>query len=302
MSELRYAFSDMDQCELCGTPTSENMVLGRRLSRSQGRAPWKLSGLAATVVRCNVCGTVYTNPMPLPLSIYQHYNVPPTDYWPESYFNTNREVFQPRIDRAKQLLGNIRKPKLLDIGAGIGHAMRAFEENGFEVWGIEPSPSFRQLAIERMGISEDRLVEVTVEEAGFHEQFFDMVSFSVVLEHLARPGMALQSALKWLKPEGVIHIDVPSSNWLVSRLVNRYYRLRGTDYVSNLSPMHAPYHLYEFTFDSFEHFAKRHGCEVVHREHYVSETYLPKYLDFVLKPVMRQTQSGMMISVWLRKK
>ena len=40
----------------------------------------------------------------------------------------------------------------------------------------------------------------------------------------------------------------------------------GTNYVTNLNPMHVPYHLYEFDLKSFEVNAKKLGYESAHFE------------------------------------
>jgi hypothetical protein len=62
--------------------------------------------------------------------------------------------------------------------------------------------------------------------------------------------------VEWLAPNGQIYAEVPSARWLIGRMLNLAYRVRGIDYVTNLSPMHSPYHLYEFELKSFQ----RHGA------------------------------------------
>ena len=51
--------------------------------------------------------------------------------------------------------------------------------------------------------------------------------------------------MKWLKPGGIVHIEVPSKHF-INKLVNIYYRLIGTNYLL-ISAMHTPFHLYEFS-------------------------------------------------------
>ena len=106
----------------------------------------------------------------------------------------------------------------------------------------------------------------------------------------------------WLKPNGIIHIQVPSSNWLVHKLVNFFYKITGTDYVGNLSPMHKPYHLFEFSLNSFKKHSERFNYEIIDFDYYVCETYLPKSLDFFIKPLMKWTNTGMQLAIWIRKK
>ncbi len=87
----------------------------------------------------------------------------------------------------------------------------------------------------------------SVEDADFPARSFDFITFGAVLEHLYSPSLALSRALGWLRPGGIIQAEVPSSDHLLSKLLNFYFRLRGTNYVTHLSPMHPPFHLYEFS-------------------------------------------------------
>ena len=180
--------------------------------------------------------------------------------------------------------------------------MRAFNEAGFDTHGLEPSEPFHRQAIERMKIDPERLKLASVESAVYPPGHFDLIIFHVVLEHVPEPEKALVKSLEWLKTGGFISIEVPSARWLVNRLVNVYYRLRGTDHVANLSPMHEPFHLYEFTLASFQSFARAHGAEVVHHQYFVCDTFLPKWMDRLMKPLMSMTDTGMELNVWLRKR
>jgi SAM-dependent methyltransferase len=191
--------------------------------------------------------------------------------------------------------------KTLDIGAGLGKAMKSMQLSGFESYGIEPSIPFYERALTLMKISPDRLKNVPIEEADYPDNFFDFITFGAVLEHLYDPNDAIQKVLKWLKPGGVIHIEVPSSEWFTHKLVNFYYKLRGLDYVANLSPMHEPYHLYEFDLKTFNLNGDKLGYKIARYDYFVCDTFLPKSLDFMLKPYMRKTNKGMQLSIYLKK-
>ena len=136
----------------------------------------------------------------------------------------------------------------------------------------------------------------------FHIEPFDFITFGAVLEHLYKPGESICKALRWLKKDGVMQIEVPSSNWLISNLVNKYYKIIGTNYVTNISPMHEPFHLYEFTTQSFTEHGKTHGYEVVHSEFMVcSLVHIPKLLHSLFRWYMRKTNTGMQLTVWLKR-
>ncbi len=286
---------------MCGNDATTNIILGRRLNQSQGKNPKNKIGITTTVCKCKQCGLIYSNPQPIPFDIQDHYGVLPEVYWENDYINVPDNYFTPEIELLKTLLEFKEGRKSLDIGAGLGHQMISLSKFGFEAYGIESSNPFYERAIKQMKISPDRLKLGMIENVDYPENFFDFISFGAVLEHLYDPSESLEKALKWLAPGGIIHIEVPSSNWLIGKIINLFYKLKLTDYVGNLSPMHPPYHLYEFSLQSFQAHAKRNNYEIAFYQYYVSQTYMPKITDFVLKSFMRKTNTGMQLCVWLRK-
>lgn len=298
---MKYKFEEISACNMCGSSTTSHKILGKRMNQSQGFNPQKKTGITTTVVKCTNCGLVYSNPQPVPFDIQDHYGIPPEEYWKESYFEDNESYFQGEISRLKELIDVQPGMKSLDIGAGLGKQMRVLEKIGFNAYGLEPSVSFYERAISNMGISKEKLKLGMVEELDYPDDTFDFISFGVVLEHLYNPSSSIEKALKWLKPDGIIHIEVPSSDWLVNKLINLIYTLKRTDYVGNLSPMHEPYHLYEFDLNSFVQNSKWNNYEIAFYEYYVCQTFLPKFLDHIIKPYMRKTNTGMQLCVWLRK-
>jgi ubiquinone/menaquinone biosynthesis C-methylase UbiE len=301
IEKMKYIFSEVARCNMCEDDTRKHKILGRRLNRSQGKNPKNKVGISTTVCKCLNCGLVYANPQPVPVDIQDHYGIPPENYWRESYFKMNDQYFAAEISTLKKLIDFRVGMKSLDIGAGLGKQMIALEKAGFDVYGLEPSKQFFDRAISEMNISPKKLKLGMIEELEYEENSFDFVSFGAVLEHLYDPSGSIKKALKWVKPGGLIHIEVPSSDWLTNKLINLYYKLRLSDYVGNLSPMHEPYHLYEFSLDSFKSNSKIHGYTVDFHEFYVCNTFLPKVLDRIIKPYMKYTRQGMQLCVWLRK-
>ncbi|PYS99992.1 MAG: class I SAM-dependent methyltransferase [Acidobacteria bacterium] len=289
---MKYTFHNVDACNMCG---GEGRIWGRRLSTSQGLRPRKRIGISTTVMRCRTCALIYSNPLPIPESISDHYSLPPEDYWHEDYFQISDDLFRDQLARLKELVPGAKT--FLDIGAGIGKTMRAVD---LDAYGIEASEPFYERAISRMGISPDRLKLSSFEDADY-PQMFDIISFGVVLEHLYDPSAAIEKALTWLNPGGIIHIEVPSSAYLISRLMNLYFWLARTDMVVNISPMHVPFHLYEFTERSFELNGERLGYEVARVDRYPGTPPIGTRIASMLSPLMTMTKTGMGLIVYLRQ-
>lgn len=269
---------------------------------SQGKNPKKKIGISTTISKCSTCGLIYSNPQPVPFDIQDHYGKPPEEYWKPVYFIADENYFIQEINTLKTLIEFRSGIRSLDIGTGLGKAMIALSRVGFDTYGFEASKPFYERAISKMGISPSRLKLGMIEDVDYPENHFDFISFGAVLEHLYDPSGSIIKALRWLKPNGIIHIEVPSSDWLINKIVNTYYKLRRSDYVANLSPMHAPFHLYEFSLQSFRVHAQKHGYELALHQYHVCQTFLPKIADPPLKLFMKATNTGMQLCVWLRKK
>jgi len=84
--------------------------------------------------------------------------------------------------------------------------------------------------------------------------------------------------------------------------VNLYYRLIGVNYVTNISPMASPFHVYEFTLKSFVEHGLAFGYDVVSSDYSVcSLSPLPRFLHPLFRLYMSKTNTGMQLTVWLRR-
>jgi SAM-dependent methyltransferase len=300
----RYVFLEVKNCAMCGSPTNGHTVLGQRMNQSQGFSPRSRHGISVSILKCSVCRLIYSNPHPVPFDIQDHYGIPPEDYWKPAYFEEDPQYFTREIDQLKMFMEIKPGMKSLDIGAGLGKCMIALRNVGFDTYGFEASASFYNMAIDKMKISPANLQQGTLETVVFENDTFDFITFGAVLEHLHDPAGSIEKALQWLKPGGIIHIEVPSSNHLLAKLINLYYRMIGTNYVTNLSPMHEPYHLFEFSLGSFDAHAKRQmQYKILFYEYYVCSCEpFPRFLHPLLTWIMKKTNTGMQLAVWLQKK
>lgn len=291
---MRYEFVRVGACNMCGSQSFQQ--LGLRLNRSQGLSPKAADGIAVSVKKCRECGLVFADPQPVPAELTDHYGIPSDKYWTSDAHRWSPDYFVDEIAEAKRLLAFKPGMKALDIGVGLGKAVKSMETAGFDVWGCEPIPQFRDKAISIQGLNSDRIDLASVENANYPANYFDFITFGAVLEHLYDPKAALLRAMGWLKPGGVLQVEVPSSDWLISRLVNLYFRLRGTNLVTNISPMHTPFHLYEFTPNSFRDFTiASHSYSVC------SIPHVPTFLEPIFRKYMKQTDTGMQLTLFLRR-
>jgi SAM-dependent methyltransferase len=288
---------------MCKAPREQFRVLGIRLNQSQGRNPRRVTGAGTTIVRCQACGLVFPDPQPIPARIEDHYDMPGEAYWGDA--RAIPEV-QPAAlahwKKLRTLIAGEVAPCALDVGVGSGFTAQAMIAGGFDVHGFEPIPQFRELALKALALPAERIAAGGIEDAAYPPGTFDLINFGAVLEHLYDPSGSLKKALGWLKCGGLIVLEVPSSDWLVAKLVNAFFRLRGTGYVTNCSPMHSPFHLYEFTPEAFRRNGERMGYAIAAADYDVGrETVLPGPLQRLLNPAMRLTDTGLTLNLVLRK-
>ena len=180
--------------------------------------------------------------------------------------------------------------------------MLSLNQAGFDAYGFEPSKPFFERAISKMGIDKQKLQIGMIEEINYPANSFDFITFGAVFEHLYHPAQSLEKAMKWLKPSGIIQIEVPSSKHFIARLFNFYYKIRGTNYVTHISPMHTPFHLYEFDINSFKELGQKQGFKIEHHQYDVCEiAFIPKLFHPLLIKYMQWTKTGMQLTVYLRK-
>lgn len=295
-----FEYEEIVNCNMCGN--SKSKTIGLRLNQSTGFRPRKKTGLAVSVVTCSNCKLIYTNPLPKPTSVEHNYDMDVEEYWTHLDTLTEMQGQQEDVATFKRLHGSESLTGLtaLDIGSGIGQTMIALQNHGFQVFGLEPAAKFYEKAKEWGGFDSSQLQLSTLEDAYYADNSFDYINFTNVLEHLYDPNEALLQTTKWLKPEGLMFVCVPYSGWLTGKLLNMYYKLIGTSFVTNTSPMHMPFHLYEFSKRSFIRNAHKNGYEVVAIE--VKKSMPVNAIDKFLMPIQSITGTGLRLDVWIRKR
>jgi 2-polyprenyl-3-methyl-5-hydroxy-6-metoxy-1,4-benzoquinol methylase/ribosomal protein S27E len=171
-------------------------------------------------VRCKNCGMVYVSPRLKTTIINALYNEAPyTDFYRIKLIPSidyRRNVLA--VNKYNQINRHFNKPgKVLDIGSGVGEVLSVFKEKGWDCTGIEFNEFAADFARKTFGLN---ILNKNIYDIKLSEEF-DVIMLWGVLEHLFEPVKILKKANKLLKKDGLLLLEVPSSD---SVLVQYYER------------------------------------------------------------------------------
>lgn len=189
------------------------------------------------ISQCRNCGLIFTNPRT---------KDPEQVYWGDGdkYKEEAKFIFagKAKHHRYKNYLHDLKiikkyKPdgKFLDVGSNMGFFVNYAKEQGWDVIGVEPSPSLSKICGE---IYQIKVINSFLEKAEFDEKSFDVVTMTDVFEHVTNPQELLQESYRILKNDGVIFIKVPNVEFSLLKL--KIFKLLGKTKQYDI-------------FDSYEH-------------------------------------------------
>lgn len=130
-------------------------------------------------------------------------------------------------------LNGVAPGRVLDVGCGSGELLEHFAAQGWEPYGIDPSPAAVAAARRRGAVAH----QGTLLDHPWQGETFEAVAFQHSLEHVIDPIAALEEARKLLAPDGVLSIAVPNwSSWQRRLFGNRWSMLDMPRHQQHFSP------------------------------------------------------------------
>lgn len=174
------------------------------------RGPVVANAEKRDIIECKDCGFKHIYPIPTKEEIGNFYAEFYTDEKP-NYFKDAEEDLAWWIASYKNYYNQFEKhtkgQRLLDIGSGPGYFLKCGQDLGWEVLGFEPSVHAAEYS-KSLGLNviNDYFTLEKAKEAGK----FDVVSLSLVLEHLPDPKQLLEEARSVLNKKGLLFILSPN--------------------------------------------------------------------------------------------
>jgi SAM-dependent methyltransferase len=186
---------DKSPCRVCGSENTEYYSKAR-ISPSKR---------TAVMFKCSDCGVVFAGgdyPLKEETRFYEeeYFDLEPEDYW----FINRRNIFSHVLDKLDAIRAGERG-KLLDIGCGPGYFMNMARDRGYSVHGCEISNAAFDYAVNSLKLN---VFKGEIQNAGFEDGFFDVITMWNVLDQMANPKEALSACVRFLKPGGVLMLRV----------------------------------------------------------------------------------------------
>lgn len=213
---------------------------------------WVFDKAGFDFVKCRHCGLLYVNPQltaEVQDSIYKQSKT--ADHWIKVQKKTKEQTwnkekkYSPALDELRRIYP--QGGRLLDVGCSIGQFLSLARDEGWDVKGVELNADAAAIARRNYGLT---VHEKKLEEAGFADSEFDVVTLWGVFEHLTDPNGMLQSIRCVLKKDGLVLLFVPNGHSLIIRMTREHN-----------STVSGRAHLWYFTPETMDKILRQNGFE-----------------------------------------
>lgn len=178
-----------------------------------------------------------------------------------------------RVKNFKRILAQLKQSKpgsqlsILDVGCASGLFMRVAHAQGYAVTGIEPNRKLFALT-QQQGLNV--LHDYFPPQQPLLEKF-DVIIFNDVFEHIPDVHQIVKSCGTYLKPEGLLILNLPNAEGLIFKVARRLtvFGLRGP-WERLWQVMFRTPHLHYFTFKSLNKLLAQHRFFAVGEKHQIA--------------------------------
>ncbi len=256
----------LDYCDLCGSRNHKLMFTNHDRMFPEIEGEFKM-------YRCNDCGLSFLN-QPSPETLNAHYSGGYSVYSDLEATTHYRKIFtlvETLYHYIQEKSGNsgfsrlskflflplssyfrtikfVENGRYLDVGCGMGYFPLVMKYLGMNPHGVEPADFDPELS-EKYSLN---ITKSILEEAGYENDYFDVITLNHVFEHVPNPSETMEELYRILKPGGYLIIAVPVSDSLASKVFGKYW-----------AQLDTPRHLYLFSTEILKKYAKKYNFDIL---------------------------------------
>lgn len=238
------------RCFICGSTKSRlfyKNVKGFRISRG------------FDIRNCLICETYFTYPHLNQSELNTYYlnqetafNGAEADKAVEEYLEDKTKFwkllgYENRLDEIKKLSPNAKT--ILDIGCGAGFFLDYARSKGYKTYGLELTKWGSTTARKKFGLNVLQKDLAALKDNELPR--LDVITMYDVLEHSSDPVKMLESAWRFMNKDGILIINLPNIDSLVSKATGKYW--------NKLIP---PNHLFHFNKETLTKLIESRGFKV----------------------------------------
>jgi len=212
------------------------------------------------VLKCAGCGLHFVD---VP---YKETSIKDMDYyWAEDIYKNEEESIGGWVEKELDKIERYEKGgKLLDLGCSFGYLIERASARGWEVAGIEISRKVVEKYLkDRAGTL--NVFNGTLEEAGYADGEFDVVTMFDVIEHLENPAGTIDEVGRVLRPGGLLVVETPREESLFKLVAHCLFKVFGRRAGFLIRSAYNPHpggHRFGFTHRSVEHLLDGKGFRI----------------------------------------
>jgi SAM-dependent methyltransferase len=210
----------ISQCPVCGHSETSLFLDGddSLTEKSIGSSRQKLS--PGRILRCRNCGLAFRSFRPSPEELARLYRQADDRVYEAERHN--------RFRTARRHQGIVEKfvtspGRVIDVGCASGSFLRVMADRGWDVIGVEPSPSQAARATELLA-GRGQIHQDILEHADLPESV-NLLTLWDVLEHVVEPRSFLRKCATLLQRDGVLALNVPRIDSFIAKLMGQSWPL-----------------------------------------------------------------------------
>lgn len=222
------------ECAICGNSQNLQVLYKENLNYkkinkktfSARRLPDRIH---YEIAKCNKCGLVFSR------RIFSDKKIVALYKGSDMYYSRESEYLgKTYFNYLATKVGNSKKLKVLDIGAGNGFFLERLVEEGIsDVWGVEPGKPMIKKAKPYL---KGRIIPDILKPGIFPKNSFDIICCFHTLDHIVDPNAFLKTVYQILKPGGKIFFVVHNAQGLSVKFFGERSPIFDVEHIYLFSP------------------------------------------------------------------